>query len=214
MAAEAEAGVAGPATSTMTAQPHQMQLGASLIHHRVRTRPHPGPLVCSHLSSYSQQTDKQLLSRPSLTSWPGCSRMPGEAQADRRSQAPSSRPQSRPTSTGSQPPGAATTSSRLPYPPVIFGMPARQPPPYPTQGYCAPVLPQAPYPPGRPAPPKAQASKPSGTTDLLPDGEETFSDFCQPQFAVPTNSAGEEQLRRAGLDPQLLQQLADPASAL
>ena len=34
------------------------------------------------------------------------------------------------------------------------------------------------------------------------------------QFAVPTNSAGEEQLRRAGLDPQLLQQMADPASAL
>ena len=31
---------------------------------------------------------------------------------------------------------------------------------------------------------------------------------------MPSNSAGEEQLRRAGLDPHLLQQMADPASAL
>ena len=64
------------------------------------------------------------------------------------------------------------------------------------------------------APPQARTSKPSGSTDLLPDGEEPFSDFCPPQFAVPANSAGEEQLRRAGLDPHLLQQMADPASAL
>ena len=64
------------------------------------------------------------------------------------------------------------------------------------------------------APPQARTSKPSGSTDLLPDGEELFSDFCPPQFAVPSNSAREEQLRRAGLDPHLLQQMADPASAL
>ena len=50
-------------------------------------------------------------------------------------------------------------------------------------------------------------------TDLLPDGDETFT-VCPPQFAVPTQSIGEEQLRIAGLDPQLLQQVADPASAL
>ena len=50
--------------------------------------------------------------------------------------------------------------------------------------------------------------------DILPDGDESFSDFTPPQFAVPTHSIGEEQLRRAGLDPQLLQQMSDPAAAL
>ena len=50
--------------------------------------------------------------------------------------------------------------------------------------------------------------------DILPDGDESFSDFTPPQFAVPTHSIGEEQLRRAGLDPQLLQQMSDPATAL
>ena len=40
------------------------------------------------------------------------------------------------------------------------------------------------------------------------------SDFVPPQFAVPTHCIGEEQLRRAGLDPQLLQQISDPAAAL
>ena len=88
------------------------------------------------------------------------------------------------------------------------------PPPYPTQGYSTPALTQASCSQGHPAPPQAQPTRPPGTTDLLPDGEETFTDFCPPQFAVPTNSAGEEQLKRAGLDPQLQQQMADPASAL
>ena len=50
--------------------------------------------------------------------------------------------------------------------------------------------------------------------EILPDGDESFSDFTPPQFAVPTHSIGEEQLRRAGLDPQLLQQMSDPAAAL
>ena len=36
----------------------------------------------------------------------------------------------------------------------------------------------------------------------------------QQESNVPTHSIGEEQLRRAGLDPQLLQQMADPAAAL
>ena len=76
------------------------------------------------------------------------------------------------------------------------------------------TVPQAPRLPGPAAPPQARTSKPSGSTNLLPDGEELFSDFCPPQFAVPSNSAGEEQLRRAGLDPHLLQQMTDPASAL
>ena len=47
---------------------------------------------------------------------------------------------------------------------------------------------------GHPVPP--QATQPTGPTDLLPDGEETFQDFILPQFAVPSNSIGEEQLRR------------------
>ena len=50
--------------------------------------------------------------------------------------------------------------------------------------------------------------------DLLPDRDETFQDFIPPQFSIPSNSIGEEQLRKAGLDPKLLQQAADPASAL
>ena len=59
----------------------------------------------------------------------------------------------------------------------------------------------------------AAANGPPGP-DILPDGDESFSDFTPPQFAVPTHSIGEEQLRRAGLDPQLLQQMSDPAAAL
>ena len=46
----------------------------------VRTCPHPGPLVCSRQSFYSQQTGKQLPFRPSLTSWPGYSLMPGSSR--------------------------------------------------------------------------------------------------------------------------------------
>ena len=106
------------------------------------------------------------------------------------------------------------TTSRLPYPPADFGLPLQPTPPYPVQGYCAPTVSQAPRLPGpvappqagtsKPgpvAPPQAGTSKPSGSTDLLPDGEELFADFCPPQFAVPANSAGEEQLRRAGWTP-------------
>ena len=59
----------------------------------------------------------------------------------------------------------------------------------------------------------AAANGPPGP-DILPDGDESFSEFTPPQFAVPTHSIGEEQLRRAGLDPQLLQQMSDPAAAL
>ena len=60
--------------------------------------------------------------------------------------------------------GQPQTNSRLPCNPAVdFGMPTRQLPPYPTQGYSTPALPQAPCTPGLPAPPKAQASKPSGT---------------------------------------------------
>ena len=50
------------------------------------------------------------------------------------------------------------TTSRLPYPPADFGLPPKPTPPYPTQGYCAPVLPQVPCPPGPSAPPQAQTS--------------------------------------------------------
>ena len=59
----------------------------------------------------------------------------------------------------------------------------------------------------------ASANGPPGP-DILLDGDKTFSDFTPPPFAVPTHSIGEEQLRRAGLDPQLLQQMSDPAAAL
>ena len=62
-------------------------------------------------------------------------------------------------------------------------------------------------------PPPVQPTRPTGA-DLLQDGEETFAEFCPPQFTVPTQSIGKEQLRRPGLDTQLLQQVADPASAL
>ena len=48
VAAEAEAGVAGPPSSAMAASLTSLTR-ASLIHHRVQNRPHPGPLVCSHL---------------------------------------------------------------------------------------------------------------------------------------------------------------------
>ena len=120
------------------------------------------------------------------------------------------------TATPQPTPGPSCQESsqpRLPYPPADFGIPARQPPPYPTQGYSASSAPQAICTQGLPVPPPVQPTRPPGT-DLLPDGDETFTDFCPPQFAVPTHSIGEEWLRRAGLDPQLLQQVADPASAL
>ena len=98
---------------------------------------------------------------------------------------------------------------RLPYPPADFRAPTRQPPPYPTQGYSASsTVTQRPT-----VPPTVQPTRPAGA-DLLPDGAETFADFCPPQFTVPTQSIGEEHPRRAGLDPQLLQQVADPTSAL
>ena len=101
---------------------------------------------------------------------------------------------------------------RLPYPPADFRAPTRQPPPYPTQGYSASSALTATHTQRPPVPPPVQPTRLTGAD--LPDGEETFADFCPPQFAVPTQSIGEEQLRRAGLDPQLLQQVAEPASAL
>ena len=95
---------------------------------------------------------------------------------------------------------------RLPYPPPDFVSAPRRPPPYPTQGYGMP---------SHQHPTRTnQTTGPALATDLLPDSDETFQDFITPQFAFPCNSIGEEQLRKAGLDPKLLQQAADPASAL
>ena len=85
--------------------------------------------------------------------------------------------------------------------PAASGAPATQPAPPSTQGFVALAATHtrdrlaaasAPAPPNGPPGP-----------DILPDGDETFTDFVPPQFAVPTHSIGEEQLRRAGLDPQL-----------
>ena len=92
------------------------------------------------------------------------------------------------------------------------GASATQPAPPSTQGYAAPA---ATHTRDRPAAATASA-QPTGPpgSDILPDGDEMFANFVPPQFAVPTHSIGEEQLRRAGLDPQLLQQMADPAAAL
>ena len=90
------------------------------------------------------------------------------------------------------------------------GAPATQPAPSSTQGCAAPA---ATHTRDRLAPAPASAHGPPGP-DILPDGDETFNDFTPPQFAVPTHSIGEEQLRRAGLGPQLLQQMSDPATAL
>ena len=88
------------------------------------------------------------------------------------------------------------------------GTPATQPAPSSTQGRAAPTAAHT-----RDRLAAASANGPPGP-DILPDGDEMFSDFTPPQFAVPTHSIGEEQLRRAGLDPQLLQQMSDPAAAL
>ena len=52
------------------------------------------------------------------------------------------------------------TTLRLPYPPADFGLPPKPTPPYPTQGYCVPVVPQVPRPPGPSAPPQAQSPSP------------------------------------------------------
>ena len=72
----------------------------------------------------------------------------------------------------------APSSLRLPYPSADFGAPARRPPPYPTQGYGTPSHSQATRTQGHPAPPHAtRPTGPPGTTDLLPDGDETFQDF-------------------------------------
>ena len=88
------------------------------------------------------------------------------------------------------------------------GTTATQPAPSSTQGRAAPTAAHV-----RDRLAAAAANGPPGP-DILPDGDESFSDFTPPQFAVPTHSIGEEQLRRAGLDPQLLQQMSDPAAAL
>ena len=52
---------------------------------------------------------------------------------------------------------------------------------------------------------------PSLSHHLPPSGTKAFA---PPQFAVPSNSIGQEQLLKAGLDPKLLQQATDPAAAL
>ena len=82
--------------------------------------------------------------------------------------------------------------------PAASGAPATQPAPPSTQGYSATA---ATHTRDRlaAAPASAQPTGPPGS-DILPDGDETFADFVPPQFAVPTHSIGEEQLRRAGLD--------------
>ena len=82
---------------------------------------------------------------------------------------------------------------RLPSPPPNFVSSTRRSPPYPTQGYGVPSHPQPTHIQGHPAPPQAtQPTRSSGTTDLLPDGDEMFQDFIPPQFAVPSTSIGKE----------------------
>ena len=88
------------------------------------------------------------------------------------------------------------------------GTPATQPAPSSTQGRAAPTAAHS-----RDRRAAAAANGPPGP-DILPDGDKLFSDFTPPQFAVPTHSRGEGQLRRAGLDPQCLQQMSNPAAAL
>ena len=110
----------------------------------------------------------------------------------------------RPPTPGTSQQDPPQSSSRLPYPPADFGVPARQPPPYLHPGLWR-ALPLSGHPhPGSPG---------STSGHLLPDGDETFLDFIPPQFAMPSASIREEQLSRGRLDPQLLQQFADPASA-
>ena len=84
------------------------------------------------------------------------------------------------------------STSRLPYPPADFGVPARRPPPYPTQGYGAHS--QATRTQGHPAPSQStRPTGPPGTTDLLPNGDETFQDHSLPCSLPPSgksNSGG------------------------
>ena len=48
-------------------------------------------------------------------------------------------------------------------------------------------------------PPPVQPTRPH-CTDLLPDGDETFTDFCPPQFAVPAQSIGPQQFVQGYLE--------------
>ena len=163
-----------------------------------------------------QEADRQEMLRRTAAAQPA----PGPSQPDLALTRPPFPPANsghelRRTTAAQSAPGPSREDSAQPRHrqlPAAYGAPATQPAPPSTQGFVAPA---ATHTRDRPAAATASAlpNGPPGP-DILPDGDETFTDFVPPQFAIPTHSIGEEQLRRAGLDPQLLQQMADPAAAL
>ena len=173
VATEAVTGAAGPPTSEMTA--HTAPDAARSQPDPPQSPDPPAPRAPSMQPSVVlQPADRQAAAIQTISDQ--LARMQQDArefqaaaarerEADRQEmlrRTAAARPPAPGPSQGPPQPGPShreqlQTSSRLPYPAVDFGMPARQLPPYPTQGYCTPVLTQAPRPPGLPAPPKAQS---------------------------------------------------------